>query len=89
MAEPTIREAQAALCEIGATLHVQDFTHGVILVTHDSVQVFDNARARRYGPWLLIWTEHQGYHFQHEDEVVHFRLVDKGKRFSDLDEVVR
>ncbi len=83
----SVREANAKLCEIGATLQAGDFTGSVFLVTRDSVQIYDNALAKRYGEWVLIWTEHHGYHVQHEDELVSFRLIEKGRRFGDLDAI--
>lgn len=82
----SIREANAKLCEIGNKLRAGDFTSTVVIATHDSFQVFDRAIAKKYGPWLLLLTEHQGYFLQHEDEVTYFRMAENTRKMSQLDE---
>jgi hypothetical protein len=84
----SIREANAKLCEIGATLRAGDFKGSVLVVTHDSIQFFDNALAKTYGEWLLVWTEHCGYFVHHEDEVTNFRFMEHCLRLGEIAEVV-
>lgn len=78
----TIREANARLCEIGKALHAGDFHHTAILITHDSIQIFSGAIAKRFGDFLLLWTEHHGYHVEHRDEIRVFQLLEDREPIS-------
>ncbi len=70
----TAKEAARMLAKIGSLLTAGMFKHTVYLVTHDSCNVWQNATAKTYGDFVLIWTEHHGDFFEHRDEILHFRL---------------
>lgn len=70
MSSPTIFDARRKLAEVGLTLQATDFKWFVYMVTHDSVMIFRRAIVKRYGDWVLIWTEHTGYHTEHQDHIV-------------------
>lgn len=75
-----IRQAQARLCEAGASFRCADFAGNCVLLhTHDSMAFYENAIAKRYGDWILVWTEHNGYHLAHQDDVIKFLCLKKQK----------
>lgn len=51
-------------------LDAHSFTHTVLMVTLDSIQLYEGALLERVGPFYLVWTEHHGHFVEHKDEVV-------------------
>ena len=78
MRDVTIQQARAKLESVGKSLRAGSFTNTVYLVTTDSANVWESALAKRYGEWVLIWTEHHGYRIEHRDEILHLRMF-KGR----------
>jgi hypothetical protein len=56
---------------IDKTLDAYDFQNRYVKVEHDdgSRFLFNYAFVRKDGHYLMVFTEHQGYHVFHEDEV--------------------
>lgn len=55
-------------------LATKDFNQSVLFVTVDSVSFFENAFAESKEDHVFVFTEHHGFDFQHEDEVVSLRV---------------
>lgn len=77
-----ISEVKAKVAEIGKTLLSTDsrFRRSVLLVTIDSSQFYRNAFVIKWKGFYLLFTEHHGYHFEHEDEVL--RCLQFGKQVT-------
>lgn len=70
----TPEQADKRLAKIGANLRVKDFTEVVNVIHQDGTSfLFTHATSEMTDEWLLVWTEHTGYHRFFREDLKHMK----------------